>query len=193
MPLWRPRSAAPASTVDGADVVVVGAGLAGLRAAQVLNDAGRHVILLDSTDHVGGRLRSRSIGGFILDEGFQLINPAYPELVATDVLKEFDLRPFAPMVRFSDGESTYELGGPRSDPRRLVASLRHPDLSFTDALKIGFILAVLRSSSAAKIVKRSDLSTRDALRQMGVSARALDGVLAPFLRGTLLDDELVTS
>ncbi|NNN07618.1 MAG: NAD(P)-binding protein [Acidimicrobiaceae bacterium] len=178
---------------DDADVLVVGAGLAGLRAAQVLNRAGRHVILLDSADHVGGRLHSRNVDGFVVDEGFQLINPAYPELLATGVMTDFDLRSYKPVVRFSDGESTYELGDPRTDPRLLLTSLRHPDLTVTDALRIGAMLANLRFSSAAKIVKNPDSSTRDALRRMHVSARAIDGILAPFLRGTLLDDELATS
>ena len=179
--------------MDDADVLVVGAGLAGLRAAQVLNDAGRDVILVDAADRVGGRLRSTTIDGFVLDEGFQLINPGYPELVASGVLQDFDLRSFAPVVRFNDGAATYEVGDPRSDPRLLLRSLHHPDLSFVDALKIGFMLAVLRFSSVDKIVQGPDLSTRDALLRNRLSPRVIDGVLAPFLRGTLLDDELATS
>ena len=94
------------------DVVVVGAGLAGLRAAQVLNDAGRHVVLLDADDHVGGRLSSRTVDGYVLDEGFQLINPAYPELVASGVMTHFDLRRFEAAVRYSDGVVTREIGDP---------------------------------------------------------------------------------
>jgi hypothetical protein len=178
---------------DDADVLVVGAGLAGLRAAQVLDAAGQRVIIVDGADRVGGRLSSRRVEGFVLDRGFQLINPAYPELAATGVMSDFDLRSFSSVVRFSDGTSSYELGDPRVDPRRLITSLRHPDLSVSDALKIGLTLAVLRYSSAAQIVRGGDISTRDALRRRGVSSRAIDGVLAPFLRGTLLDDELATS
>ncbi len=178
---------------DDADVIVVGAGLAGLRAAHVLNDAGRRVVLVDSSSRVGGRLASREVDGHVLDRGFQLINPAYPELAASGVMDGFDLRRFSSVVRFTDGDTSFELGDPRRDPRRAWTALRHPDLGVTDALKLGFALGVLRFSSAAAIVKGPDLATRDALRRLRVSERAIDGVVAPFLRGTLLDDDLATS
>jgi hypothetical protein len=87
----------------------------------------------------------------VLDQGFQLINPTYPELVATGVMKDFDLRRFTSAVRFSEDNRPTDSAIRERTPR-LVASLRHPDLSFTNALKIGFMLAALRFSSATKIV-----------------------------------------
>ena len=59
-------------------MVVVGAGLAGLRAAQLLAEAGRDVVVLEAADAIGGRVRTDRIDGFTLDRGFQLYNPAYP-------------------------------------------------------------------------------------------------------------------
>ena len=61
-----------------ADVIVVGAGLAGLRCARVLQDAGRQVVVLEAAAHVGGRVTSETIDGFVVDRGFQVLNPAYP-------------------------------------------------------------------------------------------------------------------
>lgn len=60
------------------DVVVVGAGLAGLTAAKVLNRAGLSVKILEACDKVGGRIKTDVIDGYRLDHGFQLFNPAYP-------------------------------------------------------------------------------------------------------------------
>ena len=175
------------------DVLVVGAGLAGLRAAQVLNDAGVEVTLIEGADEVGGRVRSREVDGFVLDQGFQLINPAYPELIATGVLAGLGLRPFAPVVRFIDDEGHWDLFDPRRAPWHAPAMLRHPDLSLRDALRLAAVMAVLWRSPVRRVTASPDSSTREALVRAGVSQRAIDGVLGPFLRGTLLDDELATS
>lgn len=179
--------------IDDVDVLIVGAGLAGLRAAQVLNAAGHRVVVLDGADHVGGRLWSRTVEGFVIDEGFQLINPSYPELIATGVLSSFDLRRFASVVRFDDGTRTHEIGDPRGDPRRVLRSLRHPDLSVRDALRFARLMAEVRQRSVVRLVRDDDSSTRHALLARHISARAIDGVVQPFLRGTLLDDDLATS
>ena len=178
---------------EDADIVVVGAGLAGLRAAQVLNNSGLRVILLDRDNHVGGRLASRTVSGFTLDRGFQLINPSYPELVATGVLKDFDLRRFPAVVRFTDGRNIHEIGDPRGDPRRLVSSLRHPDVSFNDAVKFAFMMSILRVSSARTILKGPDFTLHEALLRNRFSPDFIESILTPFLRGPLLDNELVTS
>lgn len=53
------------------DVVVVGAGLSGLSAAQALLDQGRSVTVLDKGRGVGGRLATRRIDGATLDHGAQ--------------------------------------------------------------------------------------------------------------------------
>lgn len=69
--------------VAGIDVIIVGAGLAGLAAARPLVDAGRQVVVLEASDGVGGRVRTDVVDGFQLDRGFQVLLTAYPELAAT--------------------------------------------------------------------------------------------------------------
>jgi monoamine oxidase len=54
---------AQAATTGSADVIVVGAGLAGLTAARRLVQAGRSVIVLEARDRVGGRVLTEQIGG----------------------------------------------------------------------------------------------------------------------------------
>ena len=43
------------------DVLVIGAGVAGLACAQRLTDRGRHVIVLEASDRVGGRITSDDV------------------------------------------------------------------------------------------------------------------------------------
>src|SRR4051812_30723620 len=48
---------------DGHDVIVIGGGFAGLRAARDLADAGRSVVRLEARDRLGGRAWTRPFGG----------------------------------------------------------------------------------------------------------------------------------
>ena len=61
-------------------VIICGAGWAGLNAGRLLKSNGYEVIILEKSDRVGGRVTSDLVDGFILDRGFQVINPAYAEL-----------------------------------------------------------------------------------------------------------------
>src|SRR4051812_50097673 len=65
--------------VEAGEVVVVGAGLAGLACARRLAASGVAVTVLEAADAVGGRGRTDVVDGFRCDRGFQLLNPAYPE------------------------------------------------------------------------------------------------------------------
>jgi phytoene dehydrogenase-like protein len=79
-----------------ADVVIVGAGLAGLAAARPLIDAGRHVVILEASDGIGGRVRTDLVDGFRLDRGFQILLTAYPELDRQVDMAALDLQRFDP-------------------------------------------------------------------------------------------------
>lgn len=64
------------------DVLVIGAGMAGLIAAAELQRAGRRVLLLDKGRGVGGRLASRRIDGATFDHGAQFIITGDPRFAA---------------------------------------------------------------------------------------------------------------
>lgn len=67
---------------DRVDVVVVGAGLAGLSAADRLRAGGARVAVLEARDRVGGRAWSQTIGAARLDVGGQWIGPGQHRLAA---------------------------------------------------------------------------------------------------------------
>jgi monoamine oxidase len=64
-------------------VVVIGAGLAGLAAAEALQRAGREVVVLDARDRVGGRVSSRELpDGSVVEMGAEFILPGNDVIVA---------------------------------------------------------------------------------------------------------------
>ncbi|HEX6583882.1 MAG TPA: flavin monoamine oxidase family protein [Thermoleophilaceae bacterium] len=71
------------SRTHEADVVVVGAGLAGLTAARRLSERGASVVVLEARDRVGGRVHNHDIGGGkVVEVGGQWIGPTQDRLAA---------------------------------------------------------------------------------------------------------------
>jgi monoamine oxidase len=90
-----------------ADVIVVGAGLAGLTAAHEIVKAGRSVIVLEARDRVGGRTLNHSIGGGkIVEAGGQWYGPTQDRIAA--LAKEMGVGSFK---TYNDGSSTYYRNG----------------------------------------------------------------------------------
>ncbi len=84
------------------DVVVVGAGAAGLTAAHRLRAAGLSVLVVEARDRVGGRLWTNEIDGATLEIGGQWVSPDQTALIET--LEELGLDTYE---RYRDGESVY--------------------------------------------------------------------------------------
>ncbi|MSX01752.1 MAG: FAD-dependent oxidoreductase [Actinobacteria bacterium] len=80
----NPKPALAAARVSKkADVVIVGAGLAGLTAARRLVAAGRSVIVLEARDRVGGRTLNEPISGSAITElGGEYVGPTQDRILA---------------------------------------------------------------------------------------------------------------
>jgi monoamine oxidase len=71
------------SLPKSADVVVVGAGLAGLSAARAVAGAGHSVLVLEARNRVGGRTWNRPVtGGSYIDAGAEFVGPTQDRIKA---------------------------------------------------------------------------------------------------------------
>ncbi|WP_030932508.1 NAD(P)/FAD-dependent oxidoreductase [Streptomyces sp. NRRL S-646] len=192
-----------------ADVVIVGAGVAGLSAAHRLTSAGVTTAVLEAAPCVGGRMSTEKVDGFRLDRIGQLLSTAYPELRLTPGLDALALRPFAPGVLLhSDGRhhraaAPATAGGARgalhavralaSAPTKSVPRTTAPLGTAVDQARLGNALSRLATAPIERLLSRPELPAAQALTARGVPARAIDSFLRPLLAALLCDPELTTS
>ncbi len=179
--------------MEAADVVVVGAGLAGLAAALHLSAAGREVTVLEAAGGVGGRVRTDHADGYLLDRGFQIYDTAYPESARVLDHAALDLQAFpnGAMLRLSG--RFHRLVDPRQDPLGGVRSAAVPFGSLADKAALARLLLRVLRTDGQRLLDRPETTAYEAFRTAGLSDRVIDQLLRPFLSGVLLEDELQTS
>ena len=175
------------------DVIIVGAGLAGLRAAQVLQRPNLRVALLDAAPDVGGRVATDVVDGFVIDRGFQIINTAYPELRAAIDLSALSLAPFERGVVLHHHGSDRVVRDPRHHVRSIAMTIGSFPGNPQDLVRAGRLIARVSRRGVAHLETAPDVSTIDALRDLGFSTRMIEELWRPFLSGVLLRDDLATS
>ncbi|QEL18039.1 NAD(P)/FAD-dependent oxidoreductase [Limnoglobus roseus] len=176
-----------------ADVLIVGAGLAGLCCARRLQQCGISAQILEASDGVGGRVRTDVVNGFRLDRGFQVYLPAYPEGQRVLDLPALDLRPF------KKGALVWYRGRFRrvTDPSEGVfgaaMGLFNPIGTPLDKLRVARLKARLLGSSWEKLLTSDNGLTLDELRVNRFSAKMIERFFRPWLGGIFLDNSLTTS
>ena len=174
-------------------VIIVGAGLAGLCAARVLNKAGVSCTIFEASDDIGGRVRTDRVKGFLLDRGFQVYLTAYPE--GRDVLfyESLCLRAFEPGAMVRLGGRFTEIVDPWRRPARLLKTAVSPVGSMGDKLRVAALRRELRGLSIESLWQRPETTTLEALRQRGFSGQMIDRFFRAFYGGVFLDRSLATS
>ncbi|MFF2140609.1 NAD(P)/FAD-dependent oxidoreductase [Streptomyces sp. NPDC058193] len=188
-----------AHTADHADVVIIGAGIAGLSAAHQLISAGVGVTVLEAAAQVGGRMATHDVDGFRLDHLGPLLSSAYPELGTTPGLEGLVLRDFAPGVLVHSEGRQYRAGDVRSARGALRAVRSRPSApraplgGAIEQARLGAWLARLATTPESRILARPDRPAAETVSGRGLSSRVVGGFLHPLLTALLNDPALTTS
>ncbi|MFC4209698.1 NAD(P)/FAD-dependent oxidoreductase [Pedobacter lithocola] len=176
-----------------AEVIIIGAGLAGLTAAKVLKNAGKSVLVIEASDGVGGRVRTDEIDGFLLDRGFQVLLTAYPETKNLLDYKALDLRSFDSGALILDEKEISKIGDPLRQPTSLISTLFSKAGTLADKLRILKLKLKLNAKSISDIFAEQEMSTLMYLEKQGFSNLIINKFFRPFFTGIFLEDKLQTS
>lgn len=181
------------------DVVIIGAGLAGLACARELVRAGRKVTVLEAGDRAGGRVATDSVEGFRIDRGFQVYNDAYPEGRRQFDLAALELGRFEPGAVVADGGRLRTVSDPWRRPLAAIGSVLDGTVGIADGLRTAALRARairgVRSGSADPDgpAVAAETSTLDDLQSRGFTASFIERFFVPFFGGVFLERGLDTS
>jgi protoporphyrinogen oxidase len=174
-------------------IYIVGAGVSGLVAAQVLENQGYQPVILEASDRAGGRVKTDIKNGFQLDHGFQVLLSSYPaaqKYLDFKALKLQELKPGA--VIFNNGKQQI-IGDPLRDISTLFSTLFSGIGTLSDKFKIFQLNLKLKNKSIEAIFSSDEISTKAYLQEFGFSSQIIAQFFTPFFTGIFLENELTTS
>ena len=175
------------------DVVIVGAGLAGLCCARELTRHGQSCLIVEATDRVGGRVRTNIVDGFRIDRGFQVLLTSYPEARAVLDLDALQLHEFLPGALVRYGGKFHELTDPWRRPLAALKSLGSPIGTLADKLRVADFRGKVLRGPLGECFEAPETSALADLREAGFTPAMIERFFRPFLGGIFLDPQLETS
>ncbi len=172
------------------DIAIVGAGISGLSAGIELTRLGHSVEIYESSDGPGGRVRTDSVDGKLLDRGFQILLTAYPEAQRVLDYEALDLRSFQPGALVRHAGNFHRVTDPIREPKQLLTTVRAPIGSLTDKVRtLKFRREVCRGE-VEQLWTNSPLTAQQRFEKLGFSSQMIDRFLRPLFAGITLDPEL---
>ena len=174
------------------DIVIIGAGIAGLACAMKLKKNNRNFIIIEQSNRVGGRVGSIKENEYIFDLGFQIYNTEYYETNSLLNLKELKLKVFKPGASIYNGRRFEILSDPFRDPSTIFETFFSGMTTFKDKIKILTLKRAL-SSYCISEDQSEDMTTLKYLKSYGFSNKIINGFFKPFFSGIFLENQLETS
>lgn len=175
------------------NINIIGAGVAGLVAARVLEEKGYSPVIYEASDRVGGRVKTDIVKGYQLDHGFQVLLSAYPMVKRYLDLDELDVQKLMPgSIIYKNGKQ-HKIGDPLRSFSFLLPTLFSSVGTFKDKLKIFKLTRSMKAKSIDEVFKLKEISTLDFLKDYGFSDSIISNFFKPFFTGIFLEPNLETS
>ncbi len=172
-------------------VVIIGAGVAGLRCAQVLKQKGIRTLILEKDAIPGGKVRTRKQDGFLLDEGFQVLNDAYEELQLAVPFSELGARAFDSGAVVATGNGNLRFAfHPLRHPEKIFSTLTQFPGSISDMWKMGKLALKNRRARPDFWKNTGKEQTAACIEAQHFSQAFHHGFIRPFFGGVFLDPGL---
>jgi phytoene dehydrogenase-like protein len=175
------------------DIIIVGAGPAGLTCARSLHKYGRQAVILEAEDRIGGRLQTDSEEGYLFDRGFQVLQLAYPAAQQLLDYTVLDLHRFPPGVRIRSGGKFRILADPLRRPKHFLQTLTSGIGTTADRLRLIRLARQTSRPALEDIFIGKELTVLDFLRNYGFSQAMIEQFFRPFMAGVCLDPKIRTS
>ena len=175
------------------DVVIIGAGIAGLSCALTLQKNNLTFAVLESGDSVGGRMQTDIKDGFQLDHGFQVLQTGYPEARRMLDLESLQLQRFPAGVAVRYDGRFHIIADPRHHPRYILSTLASPIGTFKDHLGMLRLARSVRQGTFDQLFSQPEEKTIDFLQHRGFSEGFIRRFFVPFFAGACLDPNIQAS
>ena len=172
---------------------IIGAGVSGLIAAKVLEESGYSPTLIESSNDVGGRIKTFIKEGYQIDRGFQVLLTEYPQAKKHLDYKALKLQKLVSGSSIFIKNKQFIIGNPIRNISLLIPTLFSDIGTVTDKLNILKLYLYLRFKSIEKIFLSKELKTIDYLKKFGFSIKIINGFFKPFFAGIFLETELSSS
>ena len=175
------------------DIAILGGGISGIIAALELEARDVFPTLYESSNRLGGRVKTDFVDDIPLDHGFQVLLTAYPEVVKYLDLSALELHYFKPGAYVFGKDGKVELiGDAFRDPSFLWPTIKANAASLLDKIKLLSEQRRISGLSVKEIFNQPDRSTLESLSSK-YSERFINQFFKPFYGGIFLEKELQTS